>query len=468
MTARPRTRRASARAASASLRPIGLAIALAACAPGLDSVPFRVVPVGGDPFLGADRITLHVSSSDGRELVGVELPPDTRDFGIGPLAYDEGLVLGLETGLDTLSLARGRSFPFAVSPAGLVGSADVTLGVLGRHAHVLDLPDLATSLAATNVGALVATRTHLVPFLAHGPDGRPALGLRVPLPAARVGATFAPLDGGLLAVGGADAGATLFAADGTVLAELAADALPIVSEVALAPLGPTAVLLVGGLDVAGALTDGVTRLESEGGVLSVVALEPLAAPRAGARALALSATSSSGAVPRVLVDGGRGPGGPADELVVLDPSGAAGAVVFLPPVVVHGAALAAVETGQLMLAGGRALDGAVTDEVRVLFVDAERPPAFLSPPPPRLFRARVGALALGFAPGVVLVLGGADAAGDATDATELADLRALPGRVFLTGSLPAPALTSAAAHLLDGTILVASGASLSLYFPPLP
>ncbi len=445
---------------------LSLWAALAGCTATPSDVAFRVAVVGDDPFLGADTLALRVERADGTLIAEELYPPDTRAFVLSPLPFETPLSLRVETRVGTLPLAGGRSFLFEVpGPASPPSRGpDVTLGLLGRHALVGALPTSAEirALAATDEGALLATRDALIRFVAHGDDGRAALLDPIALPLSRVGATFTPLAGGMLAVGGAEAGATLFASDGTIVDTVFVDVL---GGAALATLEAGA-LIAGGRDGGGAeRTEVLLVAFSEARGLEPQVLEPLPAPRSEARALALHAMSSAGPVPRVLVVDGTSGGAPADDFLVIDPEGMAGTTSWTPPRVLRGAALTPLETGQVLAAGGRDPTDAVVDEVRVLFVHAERPMDFLSPEPDRLFRAREGATALTFAPGVALVLGGRDPMGLSIDATELADLRILPGSVRLTGSLPRPSVATQAVRLGDTSILVVSGDAVSLYFP---
>lgn len=459
---------------------VALAAALVApgCAPSPSDVSFRVAVVGDDPFLGADAIELRVVREGGAPLFEDRLAPSERSVALGPLPFGAEMSIVVETRLGTLPLGGGRSFPFVVPGPGAAPtrSPDVTLGLLGRHAVVatLGVGVRVLAIAPTSTGALLVTDEALVPFLAHGADGRPALAAGVALPAARLGACFVALPDGVLAVGGAAPGATLFSADGAVLAETTSPDLRAVGGAALAALDDGSVLVAGGRDAGGARLTDVRRLELGVSGLVVEHLAPLLEGRSDARAVALSApTTSRGEVRRVLLVDGTTASGPADDLVVLDPDVATRAPVsWLPPIVVHGAALASIETGQVLMAGGRDAGGLLSNDVRLLFVDGEDPMpgedplAFVSPAPdPGLLRARQGATALAFASGVALILGGTDATGLPVEATELANLRVLPGSVRGTGSLPVPAASTAAALLADRSILVAAEGTLTLYFP---
>lgn len=443
-------------------------LASGACAPPREEVPFRIAVVGGDPFRGADATLVRLTRADGTTIWSSRHAPTERALALGPLPFATEMTLVVETVLGDLPLAGGRSFPFSVPGPGAppTASPDVTLGLLGRHATVATLATGARvrAIAPTASGALLATDDALVPFLAHGADGRPALGTPRSIPAARVGASLAPLDGGLVAIGGTESGATLFASDGSIVAELAGPGLE--TGAALAALGPDAVLVVGGRDASGAAVAEVSRVERTSDGLALVPLEPLARARRDARALRVEVTGTLGRAARVLVVDGTTALGPADDILILDPDGAEPARAWTPSPVVRGAAVAELQAGQVVFAGGRDGSSAVVSDVRILIIYADRDPRFASPAPdPGLFRAREQATAVVHAPGAALILGGRDAAGAPIADTELADLRVLPGSVRLTGSLARAPDAVAAAMLGDGSILVAADETVSLYFP---
>ena len=431
------------------------------------SVEFRVVVVGDDPFLGADTTEVRVHAADGT-LVALDLLADRNaPLELGPLPFGAPLVVEVETRLGSLPLALGRSFPFVVPgpEAAASGPADVTLGLLGRHAPLGLRPGAVGSLRVlpSARGAWLVSADAIIPFLAHGADGHPALGTAQPLSPPRRGAAAIGLGGGVLLVGGAAAGASFIDPSG---AERVLEAPGLVAVRGIAPATVDgAVLLAGGEAEDGTLVADVWRVRLESDAVLVEPLPPLPAPRAGAQATAFLANGSAGTVPRVLVEGGRDAAGETFELVVIDPTGTSPSAPWTSPRPRRGCAIAPLAAGQVMLAGGVEPDGTVVSDVDVLVVDVERPWVLLAPAPDPLFRARTGAVAVPLAPGLILVAGGTDPGGAPIDATELADLRLLPGRVRLTGSLPEGAATTDAAALEDGTILVAAGSGLSLYFP---
>lgn len=448
---------------------LGSALLVLGCNAGT-VIDFRTVVVGEDPFLGAETLELRVRRGDGTLVALDVLPPDTRALAAGPLPFGEPLTIEVETRLGALPLATGRSFPFVVAGPGEAPSRspDVTLGVLGRHALVATLPAVPTSAIAvpTEAGALLVTGEAAIPFVAHGDDGRPRSDPPVPLPAGRRGGMVAAALGGALVIGGTEPGATWLDARGAAMESLDDPLLTAVTGGAVVAIAEDVVVVIGGQASDGATLDAVVRLEHQATGWTAHALVPLPAPRTAAQALVVRAASTSGAVPRVLVEGGTdGATMNVLPLVVLDPEGVDAPRTFTPPRPRRGEALADIAVGQVMLAGGVDAAGTVVSDVDVLFVDADRPLGVLSPAPDPLFRARRDACAVVLSEGVSLVVGGRDPDGAPIDASEIAALAVLPGRVRLTGSLPQAGSPTEAIRLGDGTVLVYAGDRASLYFP---
>ncbi len=452
-------------------------LALGACT-SRASVPFRVVALGDDPFFAGTATAIAVTMErDGVREPGttVRFAPDATALTLPPMPFGNGYAVIVETELSGLVLARGRSFPFDVSPAGASHSPDVSLGVLGRFAPVAtgDASDPYLAVVPSADGALLASAAGLTRFVAHGPGGLPAIEARTPWPAPRIGGAAVALDRHVLVVGGAAPGASLVDARGAVIAEIAGAELPIVDGAAIASVDAATVLVVGGTRSDGSLAPDVTRVEWDGAHLIATALAPLQHARTAARAVPLLARRRATPEPRVLVLDGRRAASAAPDLVLLDPSGQdAPRSVVVPGLAVRAAACA-LDTGLVLLAGGVDATGAATGQLTLLVVQPDAAPgsdpiAALSPAPPPLFRARESAGAIALGPGLALIVAGRDAAAAPVAEAEIAEIQldSLPGSVVLTGTLASAGNVTAAAPLSDHTFLVSSDGALSLYFSP--
>jgi hypothetical protein len=448
------------------------------CGPGGTHVPFRVVTLGDDPFFATTATAIAVTvERDGvrDDASTTRFSPRERALTMPPMPFGSGYALIVETELTGLVLARGRSFPFAVTAAGADHTPDVSLGVLGRYGATAsgDPTDAYVVATASDSGALLASPRGLTRFVAHGSDARPLLATRVDWPAERVGGDFAPLGDAMLVVGGVAPGASLVSAEGAVLGELPATAISVRQGVALVALDASTVIAIGGARADGTLAPDVTRIEWDGAMLGASALAPLPSPRSGAQALLLSAHAEAGIEARVLVHDGTTAVGPAGDVVLLDPAGHAAPSATVLGIPLSGAAACALDTGLVLVAGGRDTSG-VSGQVSILVVqpDAIAPiptVSVLSPAPPRgLFRPRERAVAIAIASGLALVLGGLDGAGQPVAESEIAEVHfdSLPGSVVLTSSVPTPGRVTAATRMRDHTVLVSSDGSLFSYFPP--
>jgi len=446
-----------------------------ACAPNGARVPFRVVTLGDDPFFGstATAIAVTVEQHGVRNLASTtRFAPTDRTLTLPPFPFGSDYSIVVETELSGFVLARGRSFPFSVTERGADRMPDVSLGVLGRFGTALhgDASDPFVFVTASDDGAVLASPLGVSRFIAHGSDGRPRLTSRAPWPSTRVGGTFSSLGAGLLAVGGASAGATLVDADGGLLAQLDARDVRVSAGVALVPLDAASVLAIGGAMPDGTQVDDVVRIAWDGSALSATRLTPLPAARADARAVLVTVRDGSSLVPRVMVLGGQGTLGPLGDALLVDPADRIGPIsVPLASPFTH-AAVHAIDTGLVLVVGGRDAAGMVTGAVTILVVQPNQSPVItaLSPAPPPLFRARVDAAAVELGTGLALVVGGVDASGAAVREAEIVEvsLDFITGNVVLTGSVPTATIPTAATRLSDHTILVAEGADLSLYFSP--
>lgn len=455
----------------ASASALALAALLAACGRPTLEVDYRVVPLGDDPFAGADTIAVSVEHA-GTRISTTRFAVASRAWSVPEVPFGTDYTLIVEPELSGLVLGRGRSFPFDLpTPTTARPLPDVTVGVLGRFAPLPAASDATAfaTVAATSDGALLAGPAGFALWHAHDAvSAHPSLDPRAPWPAARVGGATASIALGVLVVGGAAAGATFFDATGAVLGELGADVIHARSGAAVVAVDAQSALVVGGEDASGARIDDVVRVTWSGSALSARALTPLPAPRHDARAVALDARTATATVRRVLVMDGTTAAGDDTSLVLLDPLDLDPPVVVTPAPAILGSAACALATGLVLLAGGHDTTGAPSAAVRVLVVQPDQHPplALLSPAPPSLFRARDHAFALPFGTSLALVLGGIDASGTAVAETELVDLGLVPGSVVLTGSLPSVGVATIGARLHDHTLLVASDASLALYFPP--
>lgn len=465
----------SARVAGAALAAI---FAASACGGGEETmVDLRIRPAPGEmPFAGASELRLFVEQD--QAIVHEEtLRAGTRRFDFGPVPLGEGFVLHAEAIGGGLVLARGRSFPFDVSPAGATHRPDVLIGSLGRFARPIDpatappgsLPDArVVAASATDTGAVLATSTgSIYEYVAHDAIG--ASFTRLARIGEREGATWASLPRGrLLAIGGAIGGATLVGADGAILGSLSDGQLGDQREGVAAAALPSgdAILLAGG--AAGPTSPAiasVTRIDvATDGTLAATALPGLPAPLRDAVIVALPVQDETSVATRALVVGGSRDGVALSEAHVLDPAGVD------PPVTLDlgqarlDAAVAVAGIGLAIVAGGRTLEGVALDETILLSV---RPSALdrVSPAPDRLFPARYGAAIATWERGLLVLAGGHGADGTALESADLLDLTTFPGRVNGTGPLPSPFGSPAAVVLDDRTVLVADPDGLAIYFP---
>ncbi len=446
-------------------------IFVSACAPAGTRVPFDVLSLGDDPFFGGTATAIAVTVERG----GVRDPasttrfsPSERTLTLPPFPFGTDYSIVVETEISGLVLARGRSFPFAVTAAGADRVPDVSLGVLGRFAPAgsADASDPFVLAAPSAEGALLVSTLGIARFLAHGADGRPNIGARAPWPSARVGASFVALGVGVLAVGGAAPGATLVGPNGQILAELGGADVQAIGGAALVAVDSSTVLVIGGATSSGTHVDDVVRIAWDGAALSAHALSPLPVVRADARATLVTVHDGSS---RVVIIDGMSATGPLGDVVLVDPSDRNPPVSVPLATPVTGAAICALDTGLVLLAGGSSM-GSVTGAVTILLIQPSQSPVVtaLSPAPPPLFRPRIDAAAVPFGPGLALVVGGSDASGAAVGEAEIVEvsLEFITGNVVLTGTLPSPAIPTAAARLSDHTVLVAEGSALSLYFSP--
>lgn len=455
---------------------IGCLAAMAlGCGPSGPRVPFRVITLGDDPFFAttATAIAVTVEHDGVRDpSTSTRFSPSERTLTLPPMTYGSGYAILVETELSGLVLARGRSFPFAVNSGGADRAPDVSLGVLGRYGAAVtgDTSDPYELATPSEDGALLASRLGLTRFVAHGSDGRPTLLPRSAWPPSRLGGSFVPLADAMLVVGGAETGASLVAADGTVLAEVAPTALAARDGSTLVAIDAASAIVIGGARPDGSPVTDVVRIMWDGSALTTTRLAPLPAGRTNARAVLLAAHVGAAIAARVLVYDGTSALGPASDVLVVDPAGLAAPSATSLAIPLANAAACALDTGLVLLAGGRDAMG-VTGQVSILVVSPDQipPVAALTPAPPHgLFRPREHAVALGLGSGIALVIGGVDDAGLPVPESEIAEvhLDSLPGSVVLTGSVPTPGLATTATRLRDHTVLVSSDGSLSIYFPP--
>lgn len=448
------------------------------CAPGSTAVPFHVVVAGPDPFFDGtiSDVVVRIERAGVRDASATtRYAPSARELVMPPLPYGDDYTLVVETELDGLTLGRGRSYPFTVDPNGADPTPDVTLGALGRFASIAPASAAPAwdEMWPTDEGALLTSSAGLATFLAHDPEtALPTLRATVPWSAAHAGGRGTGLGPGALVVGGAEGGAELVMPDGSVVAHLGADVLRATHGMSVVTLDARSVLVAGGLTAANEPVLDVVRVDLEGTSLSSVSLRPLTAPRLDAEPLAIDARGASLVIEaRVMLVGGTDAASqPASDIVLLDPSGSAPPYALATGIPTTDAAVCALDVGLVLVAGGRDTSGNVVATTNLLVIQLGDPPLVevLSPAPPRLFRARAGAYALPFGPGLALVSGGVDASGVPLAEAELAEVRLdfLPGSIVLSDRVASPALGSSGTRLGDHTLLVSAGDSLSLYFPP--
>ncbi len=461
--------------ATVTLAVLGLALG---CGPEHARVPFHVIVLGPDPFFGGTVSDVVVSIERGGirdESVTTRYAPDARELVLPPLPYGDDYALIVETELGGLTLGRGRSFPFAVRPEGADHPPDVTLGALGRFASLTagaSAPPWQETWA-TDEGAMLTSSAGLATFVAHDAvTGAPRLSPTVSWPPAHLGGSGVALGGGALVVGGAEAGAELVLGDGSVAGRLGPEVLRATRGMSVVAVDGTTVLVAGGAAADDTPVLDVVRVVLGDAGLSASTLAALPSARVGAAPLLIEARGGTrGVESRVLLLGGTdATGARTSEVALLDPTGAAAPFVVSPAIPTSESAACALDVGLVLVAGGRDDAGTVVADTNLLVVQLGSPPTIevLSPAPPPLFRARAGAYALAFAPGVALVVGGLDAAGLPLADTELAEVRldSLPGSVVLSDGLATPAAGSTGTRLHDHTLLVTAGDSVSLYFPP--
>ncbi|UJR84979.1 hypothetical protein [Sandaracinus amylolyticus] len=435
------------------MRPIFAALVMLAlgCAPDAPTLAFRVHGAPPDaPFSSADALVVALEQR-GVVIAGTErsVPRDASALELGDLPFGTDLAIRVEARLGEIVLARGRSFPFDYPrhDAPPPRDPDVLIGTLGRFATPLEgtLDAPPRLIAPTADGARIATDHALLAYRAHDPQGGAALEVIAEVPSERAGAAWIALGEDTWALGGAASGLTRF------------DALGAREELALE----------GVVIAAAALPDGVIAWRDDGDVLRIDArdvvttLANVGAPTASARVLVVPARSADRDVTRALMlDDARA--------IVIDPEGVEPPSIVALDVPRTGRVAAVVGTGLVLLAGGRDVAGAVTDEVALWVLRPERSPALerVSPAPPPLFRARADAAVASFGEGLLLVAGGTDALGAPLASAELVDVTVFPGDVVATGAMPFPDALPRASALHDRTVLVAGEGGLGVYFPP--
>lgn len=482
--------------ASALLLSLGALACAADDGPAATEIDFRIVTgADDDPWAGGSSLVVALEGPDQASLEQIEFPI-TATSGRAPAVPDGD---GFRFRVDVLTadgfvLARGHSFPFSVlgGEASFAGERpalrpDVLVVPLGRFVMPLgvagDLPpaERVAVLAAVDGGAVLATADgRLYEYVAHAYDATHdgEASLRQLAGGAREDATWAHLgDGLLLAVGGTHAGATLYERNGAAVATLDGSALGDQrAEVAVAAIpGARAALVIGGAPSAGAApTDRITRVDAtlttEGWSLSATELSHrLVDARRDASALAVPVDDPSADCPcsRVLVVGGEGETGRLSSAEVVDPEDVDTPAAAPVGPATRDVALAVVDHGLALLAGGRGIDGRAVADVRTVDVRAGAAPQLVTPAPPPLATPRASAAAARFGNGLLLVVGGVGVDERPLASAELYDFEADRfGEEAVTGALPVAQGAPRATALDDGTVLVIDEPGVAVYAPP--
>lgn len=464
---------------------IALAL-LSACADTEGAVvDFRIVHAPSDtPYAGADTIRITLERADRAALFELTAPVSAVE-GEVPLVPDgEGYRFRVEALASPIVFARGRSFPFSIE-GGQAPSRrpDVLLGTLGTFVAPAGdaTPGRVVAVAPAEGGAILVTEDGgLLRYRAHthddAHDGEASVET-VARVAERAGARWAPLAGGLvLGVGGASPGASVHDASGAMLASTEADALSAQhhgAAIATLPDAPSALVLGGAAGPLDAPTAQVTRIDvepREDGTLGirVSAVQPLSTARRSATAVAVPVHDPDAECPcaRVVVIGGTDGVREIRTAELVDPAGGDAPVTLEVDGALDGAAAIAVDTGLVLLAGGRSADGVPVPWTRALDVQP-RALRVISPEPPALLVPRSDAVAVRFDAGLVLIAGGRGPDGAPLASAEIYDFEiARFGEAASTSALPVPDGRPRGATLADGTVLIAGDVGPHVYFPP--
>jgi len=447
-------------------------------------VPFRVVtPIDVDPREGGTELRVAIEQVGQADPIAEHsFPVDTSVLSVGPVPYGTGYSFRVDVLAGEFVYAKGRSLPFDIlSDAPLAERPDVFLGRVGVFERPTEDPppdDRVVGGVADASGALLATASgRLYRYRIHDPaperDGEPSLGV-VRQVSIRAGATWAPMGPGrLLAVGGSSAGAILVDSTGLTIAELRTGELENhrVGAAVVSLLGGTSALLLGGAPGSATPASGaVTRIdvqEGETGEITLVTtrLDPLPAPVRDASATSVP-VRDEGPCPceRVVVTGGVTA---SSRGLLVDPDGVDATVTADLGVSLRDSSLVPIDTGLVLVVGGRGTDDVPAADLILLSV---RPGALVPivPRPDPLSAARALPGSARFGDGLALIVGGIGADGAPLSSAEIYEFRPdlLPGDVAWTQSLAMPEASPFVLPMMDRSVLATGTSGAYVYVPP--
>jgi hypothetical protein len=424
------------------------------------------VPAGDSPLRSADAVALTVLDSGGNTVAFSRGPASAASLSAGPLPAGSGFVAELTASFGSDVVARGRSCAFTVGATAprvpmwfsRVGHFASTGSPRVARPGALALPWSGGALWAGGAGpagsdGALATTEVYDPATAQFGDG-PALATGR---ADAMGALLA--DGGALIAGGAAAGvAGLEALREAHSTPEPSPFSPTLTGGAMVLLGDGSVLLAGGR-LPGAAPLATAWRISNGGA-SVDPLPAMASPRVGLTLTRLGSDRSAA----VLIAGGEGGSGPLATLELFDPF--FGGFSTLPMALVtarSGASATLLPSGVVLVIGGIDAAGGPLASAEIIDVTGRGVRAAGA-----LGSARTRHSATLLPSGRVLVAGGIDATGNPTASAEIFD----PALGDEGGFVPtAPLATPRADHTLvplcDGTFLVVGGAASAEIYNPL-
>jgi hypothetical protein len=438
-----------------------IACAVAGCSSASIEVQLRV-PSGDHPLAGADAVVATLRDGAGQPLAFARSSASADSILLPHVPSGAADTIEVEATFGGDVLARGRSCSFAVDAA-KPPTVPVWFSRIGRFAATSG-PDVAridATIFAWGTGALVAGGASNGAPLASSEAYDPVAARFVPGPmlsTPRAGAQAVDLgDGVVLLVGGAASGApaieTLSAARST---PEPAGVAPELVEHAIARSG-AGVVIAGGR-VGGVPTDGAWLVTQAGA--SVEPLPPMAHARAR---LALAAASDDPFAP-LFVIGGVDDVGPVADVEAFDPASDsffAPGIKLVVPRSRH--TVTRLPSGLLLVVGG--IDAAGAPIARAEIVD---PSARTARVVASLRSARSEHAATLLPSGRILVTGGVDATGALLADAEIFDpALGVEGDFVPTTPLDSPRAGHAIVPVCDGTYVVVGGASGAEVYNPL-
>ncbi len=436
---------------------------VAGCSGGSIDVQLRVPP-GDHPLVGAEAVAVTLRDGSGQPLAFARGPASAGSIELPHVAGGSGYTVEVDATFGADVLARGRSCAFAVDEA-KPPTVPVWFSRVGRFAATAG-PDLLRHDAAVftwDTGALVAGGSSDGAALASTEAYDPLAGRFVAGPAlatARAGARAVTLGSGtVLLVGGAAQGApAIEALTASHTTPEPAGFSPMLVDHAAAATGTGAVVVAGGRVPGGPPTDAAWIVTQAG-----ASVEPLP-PMLFARAQLTLTPASDDAFAPLYAIGGVDTAGPVGEIEVFDPSAgvfADSGIRLGTPRAQH--TVTRLPSGLLLVVGGVDAAGAPVGQAELVDPVGRtvRPVAMLRTP-------RTAHAATLLPDGRVLVSGGADANGTPLADAEIFDpALGSEGDFVPTMPLDTPRAGHALVPLCDGTFLVVGGASGAEIYNPL-